>query len=98
MESGFTDIESISDLHSLYGCPRARHPLVSHIHLFPVDRSNRPVNGVFYRPAFYTIFYKRFKGSIPYGRSHYDFDSGSLMFTAPGQVMAPGSYLPLEAG
>src|ERR1700744_4038285 len=82
------DILSISQLLQLYGCPPPVHPLISVIDLAAVDRS-RLTEGAFYRPGFYTIFWKQVKGAMKYGRSHYDFEEGSIMFTAPHQVIAP---------
>lgn len=46
----------------------------------------------------YTIVYKKFKGSLKYGRSNYDFQEGTLMFTAPNQVMSPSADTEIEEG
>ncbi|MBB5620301.1 AraC-like DNA-binding protein [Pedobacter cryoconitis] len=97
MEQKYIDIQTIGEVHELWGCGKPRHPLVTVIDLtkyhFLGDR-----NGLSYRLNFYTIFCKKFKGVLRYGRSHYDFSEGSLMFTAPGQATTPISALSLEEG
>ncbi|PWV56349.1 helix-turn-helix protein [Chitinophaga sp. S165] len=54
--------------------------------------------GVFYKMSFYVIACKRFKGEITYGRSKYDFEEGSMMFTAPDQVVSSGPAVEMEEG
>lgn len=83
----YIDIRSISVLHEYYKCGKPLHPLVTVIDLGQTH-PDRPHEEVFYRPHFYTVFCKRFKGQMKYGKGRYDFDEGTLMFTAPQQVMA----------
>lgn len=87
MQNKYVDIKSISDLHNLYGCAKPKHPLITVID-FEAVKVNRPKEDLSYRIAFYTIFFKRIKGAVKYGRSYYDFDEGSLIFTAPHQVIS----------
>lgn len=98
MPDKYIDIESISDLHNYYGCGKPRHPLITLIDLCEIDRSHRLTDGSLYRLGFYSIFCKQSKGSMIYGKSHYDFNEGSLIFTAPGQVMSSGPDLPVKEG
>lgn len=98
MQNKYVDIESISDLHRFYGYAKPKHPLVTLIDLTQIDVSNRPKDGMLYRLGFYSIFFKTGKGFLKYGKSHYDFDEGSLMFTAPYQVISPNVSLDLEVG
>jgi len=97
MQEKFIDVHSIGEIHTLWGCGKPRHPLVTVIdltkHQFLGDR-----NGLIYRLDFYTIFCKKFDGMLGYGRSYYDFSEGSLMFTAPGQATTPISTPTLEEG
>lgn len=97
MQDKYIDVQTISEVHDLWGCGKPRHPLVTVIDLtkyhFCGDR-----NGLSYRLNFYTIFCKKFSGALGYGRSYYDFSEGSLMFTAPGQVTTPISAPSLEEG
>lgn len=83
------NIESIGELHDLVKRPRSRHPLISvvnHTEFY----SGRPEEDSLYRFGFYAISCKKFEGLLHYGKSHYDFTEGSLMFTAPGQVIGGG--------
>jgi AraC family transcriptional activator of pobA len=97
MQEKFIDVKTIGEIHELWGCGKPRHPLVTVIDLtkyhFLGDR-----DGLSYRLDFYTVFCKKFSGVLGYGRSHYDFGEGSLMFTAPGQVTTPISAPSLEEG
>lgn len=63
------------------------HPLVSVVHLDKADpRKPRRL-----RYNFYTIFLKKIKcGDLRYGLSKYDYDEGTLIFLAPGQII--GQY------
>ncbi len=62
----------------------ALHPLVSIIDLSKADpRKFRRM-----RYSFYTIFLKEIKcGDLRYGCNYYDYDEGTLIFLAPGQVI-----------
>lgn len=97
MKEKFIDIRSIGEIHALWGCGKPEHPLVTVIdlakHPFRGDRE-----GTVYRLDFYTVFCKKFEGSLGYGRSYYDFGEGSLMFTAPGQATRPASGTPPQEG
>ncbi|WP_346319950.1 helix-turn-helix domain-containing protein [Chitinophaga sp. YIM B06452] len=93
----YTDLESISDLHDLVQYPRPRHPLIS-----VIDHTDfyarRPKDDALYRFGFYTISCKQFEGLLHYGKGLYDFREGSLMFTAPWQVIGPGPDVKVDEG
>lgn len=93
----YVDLKTISDVHRYYCCDKPKHPLISVIDLTTVtpDRSNREV---LYRTGFYNIMCKSFEGSMKYGRAYYDFEEGSLMFTAPNQVVAASADTKLKEG
>ncbi|AKD53707.1 helix-turn-helix domain-containing protein [Spirosoma radiotolerans] len=81
-------ISSPVELHQLLDLPGPLHPLVS---LFDntqtiVKKGRLPKAFLF---NFYTISYKkRLKGRTGYGQHYYDFDEGTLVFTAPGQLIS----------
>ena len=90
--SAVITIDSISQVHELTGLGRPAHPLVSVIgaswqpplHLPAGLVSTRIVSNL------YSVSLKR--GSecdFKYGRHHYDFQAGSVLFVAPGQTMVP---------
>ncbi|PTQ96601.1 AraC family transcriptional regulator [Mucilaginibacter yixingensis] len=94
----FHHFESISELNRFLQVPEPRHPLVSVI----PDHTNfyalRPREAVVYRFGFYTISCKQLKGQLKYGRGHYDFSGGSLLFTAPNQLISTGPDAVVDEG
>jgi AraC-like DNA-binding protein len=97
MTDKYIDVQSISDLHKLVQYTSPKHPLVSVIDHADFYK-NRPKENAFYRFGFYTISCKKFEGLLKYGKGYYDFSEGSLLFTAPGQVLAPGPEVNVEEG
>lgn len=75
-------IESVAQFNSERG-QRTAHPLVS-----VLDQSlSGPVREARYFSEMYIIFLKDEKcGELKYGRKHYDYQDGTLLFIAPGQV------------
>jgi AraC family transcriptional activator of pobA len=75
-------IETINQYNE-QSCVETLHPLVSVIDLSkaPLAKSQRMQFG------FYSVFIKQNKiGNIRYGGTYYDYQEGTLMFMAPGQV------------
>ena len=64
------------------------HPLVSVVDL---SRANpRQASNMYF--GFYTIFLKDIKcGDLRYGKNTYDYQEGTLVFIAPGQVVSGDS-------
>jgi AraC-like DNA-binding protein len=87
MSNPFLKIESISQLHQLLGCGKPAHPLITVLdpRELKVTAEMRNVRVVSY---FYAIWLKTTDCGIEYGRNHYDFDEGVLVFTGPQQVVA----------
>jgi AraC family transcriptional regulator, transcriptional activator of pobA len=98
MQGSYKDIETISEMADFYGYPKPKHPLITIVDLAKVSRQNRPKQETFYRLGFYSIYCKVFKGALKYGKSYYDFNEGSLMFTAPHQVIATHPDLVVKEG
>jgi AraC-like DNA-binding protein len=97
MPDKYIDLESINDMHKLVQYAPPKHPLVSLIDHADFYRK-RPKTDAFYRFGFYTISCKKFEGLMKYGKGSYDFNEGSLMFTAPWQVIAPGPNVIVDEG
>lgn len=76
-------LNKISDYNDLLGV-ETLHPLVS-----VIDFSKcKPVNHGSFNFGFYAIFLKDVKcGDIKYGKEYYDYQEGTLVFFAPGQIM-----------
>ncbi|MCF2443264.1 helix-turn-helix domain-containing protein [Dyadobacter sp. CY345] len=75
-------LESVSQFNAQRG-QRTLHPLVS-----VLDQSkSKPIQGARFVSELYIIFLKKVKcEELKYGRSHYDYQDGTLLFIAPGQV------------
>ncbi len=78
-------IETISD-YNAFNNNETLHPLVS-----VIDMSNalpRQATGGSFSFGFYTVFLKDVRcGDLRYGKNTYDYQEGTLVFIAPGQVM-----------
>jgi AraC family transcriptional regulator, transcriptional activator of pobA len=86
------NIESITQVHEMTGQRRPAHPLVSVIGASWQPPMQVPARIVSARitSSLYAVSLKR--GSecgFKYGRNHYDFQAGSVMFLGPGQSMVP---------
>ena len=80
-------IESISDMHDVFGLTKPKHPLVSII-----QYKNAEIKEEFHHIrcslGMYCIMNKNeTDGSMGYGRNSYDFKEGSVLFVKPGQVL-----------
>ncbi len=98
MSEAFISIKSVVDLHRFYNSGSPKHPLITIIDLKNISRSDENFADYMYSLDLYTIIYKKFKGSLKYGRSNYDFQEGTLMFTAPNQAMSPSADTEIEEG
>ena len=90
-------IQSISQLHRLMEIEKPVHPLIS------VVRHTRDMKLSFGDTRFSTELYfislkENIKGSFKYGRNSYDFEEGTLLFAAPGQVMASDNDVAPDLG
>ncbi|PHN06095.1 helix-turn-helix domain-containing protein [Flavilitoribacter nigricans] len=85
MSEDIIRISSISQLHQTLGFPKPKHPLIS---VFDAARLNVPAEYVGSRiiSDFYTISMKDKSCGLEYGRNHFDFEEGVMVFTAPKQV------------
>lgn len=76
-------LDIVSQYNTLLG-QETLHPLVSVIDFSKV----KPTKHVRMNLGFYTIFLKDVKcGNLRYGRNYYDYQEGTLVFIAPGQVI-----------
>lgn len=80
---GILEFNTIKQYHA-FNKQEALHPLVGIIDLSKAEpRQFRRM-----RYNFYTIFLKEIKcGDLRYGCNYYDYDEGTLIFLAPGQVI-----------
>lgn len=80
--------ETVSE-YNAFNNNETLHPLASVVDLSKAD----PRSGSKMYFGFYTIFLKDVKcGDLTYGRSTYDYQEGTLVFLAPGQVAGVNSH------
>jgi len=76
--------ETIND-YNVFNNNETRHPLVGVVDLSKANP--RQASNMYF--GFYTIFLKEVKcGDLRYGRHVYDYQEGTLVFIAPGQVIS----------
>lgn len=83
-------IDSVSQLHQMLGLKKPEHPLIT-----VVDYARCTIKPEYYHVRMVTSFYlvslkTPAPSSLQYGREFYDFEDGSLIFMAPGQVFSLG--------
>lgn len=80
-------IESLSEMNKVLGQEEPRHPLIAIVDFSKLDFSK--LGGFRFSTGFYTIMLKNLcPGTMRYGRNYFDFQEGSLFFTAPNQVIS----------
>jgi AraC-like DNA-binding protein len=76
--------ETVND-YNIFNNNETLHPLVSVVDL--LQANPRKASNMYF--GFYTIFLKEVKcGDLRYGRHTYDYQEGTLVFIAPGQVIS----------
>ncbi len=96
-------IDNVSDYNS-FNNHKTLHPLVSVIDFSKAnERSWGEAETIRFKYGLYSVFLKDVKcGDLVYGRHYYDYQAGTLVFFAPGQVadMANpgGTYQPMGYG
>ncbi len=95
--SDIIHIKSISQLHQLLNIEKPLHPLIS------VVRHTKEMNLNFGNARFNSDLYfislkENIKGSFKYGRNDYDFEEGTLLFVAPGQITGTNNNMEPDLG
>jgi AraC family transcriptional activator of pobA len=78
-------VETIGELHEIAGFDKPKHPLVTVIDYSKINVSNTPDSGSFIC-SFYSVNFKKHCEFI-YGRQVFDHKEGTLLCTAPGQII-----------
>lgn len=77
-------LEKISQYNAIKGI-ETQHPLIS---VYDNSKTNALPNHCRFYFGFYAIFLKEVRcGELKYGRNNYDYEEGTLVFIAPGQVI-----------
>lgn len=85
MSEDIIRIKSISELHEGMGFEKPKHPLISVIEVSKLKITDDMI-GMKYTSDLYHIGLKSADCGIQYGRNHYDFSEGVLVFSGPNQV------------
>jgi len=78
-------VTTINELHAIAGFEKPKHPLVSVIDYSKVNVVNAPESGSFVC-SFYTVNFKK-NCHFMYGRQPFDHQEGTLICTAPEQII-----------
>lgn len=83
----FFKVNTITEVHDFLGLPKPKHPLISVLH---IDENLRNVDLANFKFSF-GLYQISLKDNCPftisnYGRKSYDFQEGTMIFTAPNQV------------
>lgn len=81
-------IQSISELHVLFGLPKPEHPLVSVIDFELLSYKHSDIWKHFTNDFYCITLKKGSNGNLKYGQQGYDFQEGMMTFTKPGQVFS----------
>lgn len=80
-------IKSIVQLHNMLHLPEPKHPLISAINVTDLAIGEEMLE-VKVVANLYCVALKDEHCGLEYGRQQYDFENGSLLFTAPNQVLS----------
>src|SRR5690606_26448687 len=81
-------INSISELHRLFGLKKPDHPLISVIDFELLKFGDSEIWESFYYDFYCVACKKGSSGKFKYGQRNYDFDEGIMGFTKPGQIFS----------
>lgn len=85
MKNQIINIQSISELHSALGFEKPKHPLITLINTEKLDVPASQI-GTKLVTDLYMIALKDRDCGVEYGRNHFDFSEGVMVFSAPNQV------------
>lgn len=80
-------IEGISQLNSLFGKQETKHPLITIIEFSSIKDYHNFVGTKIYSELYAIMLKQQCEGTLRYGREKFDFQDGTLIFVAPGQVV-----------
>jgi AraC family transcriptional activator of pobA len=85
MKESIYKVETISELHSIAGLDKPRHPFVTILDYSKIDTTKAPESGSFVC-GFYSVNYKT-HCSFLYGMQSFDHQEGSMHCTGPNQII-----------
>lgn len=95
--SDIIHLKSVSQLHRSLDIEKPVHPLISVVR--HTSEMNLNFGNVRFNNNLYFISLKEnITGSFKYGRNNYDFEEGTLLFVAPGQITASNDNIEPDLG
>lgn len=85
--SKFLTIESVTKLNDLFGNLETQNPLVTIIDFSQIDNFQNFIGTKIYSELYSVMLKQQCSDTFKYGRSKFDFQNGTLIFVAPGQVI-----------
>ena len=84
--SHFVHISSIASMYDFLGSEKPDHPLIAIVREWPKTSHN--LSQITFTSDLYFITRKSNKeGALPYGRTSYDYQQGTMLFVGPGQAV-----------
>ena len=98
MSNQVLTINSINQAHQMLGIEKPKHPLVSVVYAKDFQSVSAFEKGTKIVANYYQIILKgEGCGNLTYGRNSYDYEEGTLIFTAPGQALAFDDQFEIES-
>lgn len=85
--SEFIQIDSITKMNRLFGSQITEHPLVTIIDFSEIENFQNIMGKKIYSQLYSVMLKQQCSDTFKYGRSKFDFQNGTLIFVAPGQVI-----------
>lgn len=88
MSTNTISVDSVNQIHQALDLPKPKHPLVTVINSEDIKRDESVFSDIKIIMNLYQVSLKQGScGVLKYGRNSYDYEEGTLIFTAPGQVL-----------
>ncbi len=91
-------IDTISQAHQSVGLPAPKHPLVTVVYTRDFNPTVNFQNVKVVNNLFQITLKQAGCGNLLYGKNTYDYEEGTLIFTAPGQVTTFEGEFPTDSG
>ena len=85
--SSILSIDSISQIHQALGLSKPKHPLVSVVQSKEIKTVSEYQDVKIAMNLYQVALKQGVQGKLKYGRTSYDFQEGTLIFTSPGQTL-----------
>lgn len=82
-----SQLDSITEIHRMMGLPGPVHPLISLLDTRSIQANRSRLPDSYVLNLFKITFITKLSGKFRYGQGYYDFDEGSMLFTAPNQII-----------